>query len=65
MQDLPSRRAFLRHSTRLALGLGAIAQLPLARAQTEPYAHSAGTQRAASRLPADACDCHMHIYDPR
>ena len=65
MQDLPSRRAFLRHSTRLALGLGAIARLPLARAQTEPYAHSAGTQHAASRLPADACDCHMHIYDPR
>jgi predicted TIM-barrel fold metal-dependent hydrolase len=33
-------------------------------AQTEPD-HSAGTQRASASLPADACDCHMHVYDPR
>ncbi|WP_280190968.1 amidohydrolase family protein [Delftia sp. PS-11] len=26
--------------------------------------HSAGTDRPASRLPALACDSHMHIFDP-
>lgn len=27
--------------------------------------NSAGTARPALRPPAHACDCHMHIYDPR
>lgn len=65
MQDFPSRRHFLRRSAHLALGLGAATYLPLSLAQSETYAHSSGSEHAASRLPADACDCHMHIYDPR
>ena len=65
MQDLPSRRDFLRRSGQLALSLGAAMHLPHALAQADAYPHSSGSERPASRLPDDACDCHMHIYDPR
>lgn len=27
--------------------------------------HSTGTNAPRLKAPADACDCHMHIYDPR
>lgn len=27
--------------------------------------NSTGTERPALRAPENACDCHMHIYDPR
>lgn len=27
--------------------------------------HSAGTQAPRAKAPANACDCHMHIFDPR
>lgn len=30
-----------------------------------PVPHSVGTNRPATALPADACDSHMHIFDPR
>ncbi|MEH3087941.1 MAG: amidohydrolase family protein [Xylophilus ampelinus] len=31
----------------------------------EPVPHSVGLARPARRLPALACDSHMHIFDPR
>lgn len=31
--------------------------------ETVPF--SAGRQRPAAQLPADACDCHVHVYDAR
>lgn len=31
----------------------------------QPVPHSVGTNRPATALPADACDSHMHIFDPR
>ncbi|MBP0598617.1 amidohydrolase family protein [Herbaspirillum sp. LeCh32-8] len=60
-----TRREFLRRSGALAAALGAGAYLPPALAQETAYPHSSGSARAAAALPADACDCHMHIYDPR
>ncbi len=30
-----------------------------------PVPHSAGTARPAHALPPDACDSHMHVFDPR
>ncbi|UST56131.1 amidohydrolase family protein (plasmid) [Comamonadaceae bacterium OTU4NAUVB1] len=30
-----------------------------------PVPHSAGVRRPSRALPADACDCHMHVFDPR
>ena len=31
--------------------------------ETVPF--TAGRQRPAAQLPADACDCHVHVYDAR
>ncbi|WP_426391328.1 amidohydrolase family protein [Variovorax sp. R-27] len=31
----------------------------------QPVPHSVGTNWPATALPADACDSHMHIFDPR
>ena len=30
-----------------------------------PVPNSGGTSRPRFKAPADACDCHVHIYDPR
>lgn len=65
MHTRTSRRQFLRRSTALAAAVGSGAYTPLLQAQEAAYAHSAGTERASTSLPADACDCHMHIYDDR
>lgn len=32
---------------------------------SQPVPHSHGLERPARRLPPMACDCHMHIFDPR
>lgn len=32
---------------------------------SQPVPHSLGLDRPARRLPPMACDCHMHIFDPR
>lgn len=37
------------------------AQRPVPR----PIPHSAGLRRLARELPDDACDSHMHVFDPR
>jgi predicted TIM-barrel fold metal-dependent hydrolase len=31
----------------------------------EPVRHSSGTARPKLKVPVNACDCHMHIYDSR
>lgn len=59
------RREFLRRSTALMAAVGMGAVLPNAWAQGVAYPHSSGSERAKVRLPANACDCHMHIYDDR
>lgn len=42
---------------------GVTAGVPPASPRAAP--HSAGTQPPRRRVPADACDCHMHLYDPQ
>lgn len=37
----------------------------LHRASAAPAAFSAGAARPALQVPAQSCDCHMHIYDTR
>lgn len=32
---------------------------------TAPVPHAAGTRSPSRALPANACDCHMHVFDPR
>jgi predicted TIM-barrel fold metal-dependent hydrolase len=55
------RRDFLR-TTALAAMTGAM-RVREARAQVQ-VPNSAGTAPAKLKAPANACDCHMHIYDP-
>ena len=33
--------------------------------ESRPVPHSVGINRPAHALPQDACDSHMHIFDPR
>ncbi|WP_044531664.1 amidohydrolase family protein [Herbaspirillum sp. B65] len=65
MPDQPSRRHFLGRSIRFAGALGAATYMPIALAQDVSYPHSTGGELPVARLPANACDCHMHIYDAR
>src|SRR6185369_6728676 len=61
MIDSRNRRTFLREA-----GLGALAATVLrskeAAAQTA-VPNSVGTESPRLKAPANACDCHHHIYD--
>src|SRR5258705_10956658 len=62
-ETLLKRRTFVQ-----GMGLAAMAvaglRVPQAHARQQgPW--PAGTKLPKLRLPADACDCHMHIYDSR
>jgi D-galactarolactone isomerase len=56
-----SRRTFLRHAALITLGSGMLP--PAARAAGQVIPHSSATYAPLLKLPANACDCHMHIYD--
>ncbi|MGH6691595.1 MAG: amidohydrolase family protein, partial [Gammaproteobacteria bacterium] len=58
-----SRRDFLEHGSAV-LG-AAVLPDPLKAAPADiRVPNSSGTARPRLRAPANACDCHMHIYDP-
>lgn len=50
-----ARRNFIRG------GIATIAALP---GKAQEVANSVGTNHPKLKAPANACDCHMHIYDP-
>lgn len=54
------RRGFLN------IGVGALIALPAESraASDETVPNSSGTERPKLKAPANAADCHMHIYDP-
>lgn len=54
------RRGFLN------IGVGALIALPAESraASDEIVPNSSGTERPKLKAPANAADCHMHIYDP-
>ena len=61
-ENVIDRRMFVT-GTAAALAGG----LPHAHAQQPAQAavpNSAGTEAPKLKAPADACDCHMHVYDP-
>src|SRR3977135_1117730 len=57
----------LERRTFLQMGVAALAAAGLgvreARAQQVPW--SSGTNLPKLKMPADACDCHHHIYDSK
>ena len=55
-----NRRRFLGDTAAAALGLA----LPHDAHAQDAVANSTGTDRPRLKAPANACDCHMHIYDP-
>ncbi len=57
------RRAFLEKVGLAALGAGVVLRARDSHAgQAVP--NSAGTEPPTLKAPANACDCHHHIYDP-
>jgi hypothetical protein len=56
------RRTFL--SAAGAAALTAALDPPRSRAQ-QPVPNTTGTELAKLKAPANAADCHIHIYDPR
>jgi len=55
-----SRRAFLE---RTALGTLSSAVVKARTAAAQAVPNSAGTETPKLKAPANACDCHMHVYD--
>src|SRR6266851_5241293 len=53
----PHRRSFLKAA------VGSVAVARAAMAQQVPW--STGTEAPRIKAPANATDCHHHIYDPR
>ena len=62
MTDWIGRRDFLKGSASAAVAAGVMGARG-AQAQIQAP-NSSGTAAAKLKAPANACDCHMHIYDP-
>ena len=58
------RRTFLKGTGLTALSAVGVGQPQEGRAQS-PVPNSAGTEAPRVKAPANACDCHHHIYDAR
>jgi D-galactarolactone isomerase len=53
------RRTVLKAAGFAAVAMGA----PMHESQAQTVPNSAGTETPKLKAPANACDCHMHIYD--
>ena len=56
---MPDRRAVLRG----ALAVAAAGGISLSQAEAQQVPYSVGTEPPKTRAPANATDCHFHIYD--
>ena len=56
------RRVFLKIGLTTMVAIGAIKSS--AAAGQQPVPNSSGTEHPKLKAPANAADCHMHIYDP-
>ncbi len=57
------RRAFLQGASVAALSAAGL--VPALSDEQYAAPNSSGTERATLKAPANSCDCHHHIYDPR
>src|ERR1051326_203819 len=57
------RREFLTVAS--VAEVAAVSGFPVRNAQAESVPFSSGTEPPKLKAPANACDCHMHIYDAR
>jgi predicted TIM-barrel fold metal-dependent hydrolase len=58
------RRDFMKAAGVLAMTTAA-SGLGMRRASAQQVPYSSGTEAPKLKAPANACDCHMHIYDAR
>src|SRR5215470_1641054 len=58
-----TRRAFLQATGLAALGAAGAFRPTESHAEEHMVPNSSGTAAPKLQAPADACDCHMHIYD--
>ena len=58
-----ARREFLKGASVAAVAGFSGLSVRMSQAQTVPW--SAGTEPPKTKAPANACDCHMHIYNGR
>jgi len=65
MQRISSgRREFLKAAGLLAMATAGTG-IGVRRAEAQQVPYSAGTEPPKLKAPANACDCHMHIYDSK
>ena len=64
-----SRRTFIKGAGLVTAAIVSRICLPggmaLASSAEHRVPHSSGTEAPKLKAPANACDCHLHIYDPR
>src|SRR5262245_33657915 len=58
------RRDFMKAAGVLAM-TAAASSLGMRSASAQQVPYSAGTEAPKLKAPANACDCHMHIYDAK
>jgi D-galactarolactone isomerase len=56
-----ARRTFIQGAAALATTTG----LSIGRGESQQVPNSSGTELPKVKAPPGACDCHMHIFDPR
>src|SRR3954464_6051362 len=58
-----TRRGFIKSASIATLAAGT-SSMDLRSSAAQQVANSTGTERPKLSAPANAADCHMHIYDP-
>jgi predicted TIM-barrel fold metal-dependent hydrolase len=59
-----ARRTLLKGASLAAMS-AAVSGVPVRESKAQQVPYSSGTERPKLKAPANACDCHMHIYDAR
>jgi D-galactarolactone isomerase len=58
------RRTLIKGASMVAIA-AATSGFSVRMSEAQQAPNSTGTEAAKLKAPANACDCHMHIYDPR
>lgn len=56
------RRGFMKAASVIAVATAA-SSISVCGASAQQVPYSAGTEAPKLKAPANACDCHMHIYN--
>ena len=59
-----ARRSFIRDASKLLISAAALENRARAQSFAVSVPNSTGTETPKLKAPPNACDCHMHIYNP-